>query len=364
MSSDVPHAPHGLLPEGGTVRPMTRWGTPVMHRPQADVTAYDDDLRTLVADMVATMYAADGVGLAACQIGVDLRVFVFDCPDESGDRTVGVVCNPVVTLPEGKDRKLEEAEEGCLSFPGAFIDCARPDFAQVDRLRGGRLAGDVRGRRTARPLPPARDRPHPRHRLRRPAAGQGAEEAAKIQEKVADEFPPDGRHEGPDRPHHAADPRRDRGRRPGGGQPALPRAADAGLRRPSRSGRRSPDGPTQLLDHPEDEPWVTGIIWDEDLDMAVGAPASTGRRTPTGWSRWATPSTRTFGGAGTRGPRCSCCSTAPSPHPDVRVLRATISPDNEPSLNLIASFGLERNGEQWDEEDGLEWIFEIPTDEP
>ena len=45
----------------------------------------------------------------------------------------------------------------------------------------------------------------------------------------------------------------------------------------------------------------------------------------------------------------------------MRVLRASISPDNEPSLNLVASFGLERNGEQWDEEDGLEWIFEIPT---
>ena len=131
MSSDVVQAPHGPLPEGGAVRPMTRWGTPVMHRRQADVTAYDDDLRTLVADMVATMYAADGVGLAACQVGVDLRVFVFDCPDDAGDHTVGVVCNPVVTLPEGKDRNLEEAEEGCLSFPGAFIDCARPDFARV-----------------------------------------------------------------------------------------------------------------------------------------------------------------------------------------------------------------------------------------
>ena len=107
MSSDVVQAPHGPLPEGGAVRPMTRWGTPVMHRRQADVTAYDDDLRTLVADMVATMYAADGVGLAACQVGVDLRVFVFDCPDDSGDHTVGVVCNPVLSLPEGRDRNLD-----------------------------------------------------------------------------------------------------------------------------------------------------------------------------------------------------------------------------------------------------------------
>jgi peptide deformylase len=125
------HAPHGPLPGGGTVRPMTRWGTPVMHRPQAQVTSYDDALRELVADMVATMYAADGVGLAACQIGVDQAVFVFDCPDESGRRTAGVVCNPVLTLPEGKDRQLDEDDEGCLSFPGAFVECARPDFASV-----------------------------------------------------------------------------------------------------------------------------------------------------------------------------------------------------------------------------------------
>ncbi|GAW48339.1 MULTISPECIES: peptide deformylase [unclassified Nocardioides] len=125
------HAPHGPLPRGGTVRPMTRWGTPVMHRPQQEVTAYDDELRSLVADMVATMYAADGVGLAACQIGVDQAVFVFDCPDASGRRTAGVVCNPVLTLPEGKDRQLDEDDEGCLSFPGAFVECARPDFASV-----------------------------------------------------------------------------------------------------------------------------------------------------------------------------------------------------------------------------------------
>ena len=125
-------APYGPLPEGGTVRAMTRWGTPVMHRPQALVTDYDDELRALVADMVATMYAADGVGLAACQIGVDRAVFVFDCPDDDGERWVGVVCNPVVTLPEGKDRQLDDEEEGCLSFPGAFVECARPDRARVD----------------------------------------------------------------------------------------------------------------------------------------------------------------------------------------------------------------------------------------
>ena len=126
------HAPYGPLPDGGAVRPMTRWGTPVMHRPQQPVTSYDDALRSLAADMVATMYAADGVGLAACQVGEDLAMFVFDCPDASGERWVGVVCNPTLVLPEGRDRRLDDDDEGCLSFPGAFVPLARPDFAAVE----------------------------------------------------------------------------------------------------------------------------------------------------------------------------------------------------------------------------------------
>lgn len=131
MPDPTVRAPHGPLPRGGIIRPITRWGTPVMHHPNARVETYDDALRSLVADMVETMYAADGVGLAACQIGVDLAVFVFDCPDDSGERTVGVVCNPVLTLPEGRDRHLDDSDEGCLSYPGAYIECARPDVATV-----------------------------------------------------------------------------------------------------------------------------------------------------------------------------------------------------------------------------------------
>ena len=128
------------LPAGGKVRPMTRWGDPVMHRPARPVTAFDDALHELVADMVATMYAAQGVGLAACQIGVDLAVFVFDCPDESGTSYEGIVCNPVLHLPEGKDRRLDDGDEGCLSYPGAFVPCARPDRA---RVTGQDLDGDA-----------------------------------------------------------------------------------------------------------------------------------------------------------------------------------------------------------------------------
>ena len=105
------------LPADGTVRPMTRWGTPVMHRPNQPVTAYDEELRSLVADMVATMYAADGVGLAACQIGVDAAVFVYDCPDASGTahRGIGPTC-------AGQPRKHSgiTTNSSRITSPGSF----------------------------------------------------------------------------------------------------------------------------------------------------------------------------------------------------------------------------------------------------
>lgn len=127
------------LPKDGSVRPITRWGEDVMHRMQKPVTEFDDELRELAADMVATMYAANGVGLAACQIGVDRSIFVFDCPDDEGIHHTGVVCNPELFLPEGRDRRLDDDDEGCLSLPGAFVGCARPDFARVE---GQDLAGN------------------------------------------------------------------------------------------------------------------------------------------------------------------------------------------------------------------------------
>ena len=69
------------LTKGGTVLPITRWGTPVMHAQTAPVTEFGEGLHALVRDMFATMRAADGVGLAATQVGVGLAVFVYECPD-------------------------------------------------------------------------------------------------------------------------------------------------------------------------------------------------------------------------------------------------------------------------------------------
>jgi peptide deformylase len=90
-------------------------GDPVLRTECAPVTSFGADLRRLVDDMIATMYAAEGAGLAANQIGISLRVFVYDCADDKGRRHVGQVVNPVL-LDTGGDT-VEEGE-GCLSLPG------------------------------------------------------------------------------------------------------------------------------------------------------------------------------------------------------------------------------------------------------
>jgi peptide deformylase len=117
------------LMTGGTVLPITRWGEPVMHAQTTPVTTFDEDLAQLARDMFATMAASQGVGLAATQVGRGIAMFVFMCPDDDDVVHAGVVCNPVVSLPDLKDRNFDEAEEGCLSFPGAYEELARPDHA-------------------------------------------------------------------------------------------------------------------------------------------------------------------------------------------------------------------------------------------
>ena len=113
----------------GTVHPITRYGDAALHVVCAPVTAFDDDLAQLIDDMFASMYAANGVGLAANQIGIGRRVFVFDC-GEDDERVVGHVVNPTITLPKGR-RHLDVDIEGCLSVPGPYADLARMDEATV-----------------------------------------------------------------------------------------------------------------------------------------------------------------------------------------------------------------------------------------
>ncbi|MEU8822690.1 peptide deformylase [Streptomyces sp. NPDC048636] len=117
--------------ERGTARPITVVGNPVLHRECEDVTEFGDDLGRLVDDMFASQRAAEGVGLAANQIGVGLKVFVYDCMDDEGVRHVGVVCNPVLDELPAESRVLDDSNEGCLSVPGAYAELARPDVAVV-----------------------------------------------------------------------------------------------------------------------------------------------------------------------------------------------------------------------------------------
>lgn len=120
--------------ERGTARPITVVGNPVLHKECRDVTEFDDALAALVDDMFASQKAAEGVGLAANQIGIDLKVFVYDCPDDDGVRHTGAVCNPVLDEIPADRRVLDDSNEGCLSVPGAYMELARPDYAIVRGL--------------------------------------------------------------------------------------------------------------------------------------------------------------------------------------------------------------------------------------
>ncbi|MFV0534657.1 MAG: peptide deformylase [Cumulibacter sp.] len=116
-----------------TVKPIVITDDPVLHNPTRRVEHVDDEIRTLVADMFDTMAAAHGVGLAANQVGVDLRIFVYDCPDDSGVVHRGVVINPELQtglLPEGMPDE-DDDWEGCLSVPGEAFPTGRSDWAKV-----------------------------------------------------------------------------------------------------------------------------------------------------------------------------------------------------------------------------------------
>lgn len=114
-----------------TARPIVQVGDPVLAKVCQPVAAFDDELAALIEDMFASMYAAEGVGLAANQIGVDLSVFIYDCPDADNVRRKGVVCNPVLEELPLDRRRLDADEEGCLSVKGQYAELARPDYAVV-----------------------------------------------------------------------------------------------------------------------------------------------------------------------------------------------------------------------------------------
>jgi peptide deformylase len=128
------------------IRPILRYGADTLHAPAARVDDLGTDLQTLIDDMIETMYAAPGVGLAAPQVGVGLRFFVADPSSGLSSADLCVLINPEVIECEGTQRE----EEGCLSLPGFTARVGRPlrivvtgvdrDGTPVEREADGLLA--------------------------------------------------------------------------------------------------------------------------------------------------------------------------------------------------------------------------------
>jgi peptide deformylase len=114
-----------------TIRPICITGNPVLNTKALPVTEFNEDLRELVQDMYETMDEAPGVGLAAPQIGVNLRVFVYDWDAEDGSAQRGVVINPSLTISEipAGEPDWEAESEGCLSVPGERFPLKRAEKA-------------------------------------------------------------------------------------------------------------------------------------------------------------------------------------------------------------------------------------------
>jgi peptide deformylase len=112
------------------IRPIVKYGDAVLARPAQAVAEVTDETRLLIADMIDTMYAAPGIGLAAPQIGVPLRICVIDTTGGRHGADVITLINPEFLERTG----MQLEEEGCLSLPGHNATVARPEHAIVRGL--------------------------------------------------------------------------------------------------------------------------------------------------------------------------------------------------------------------------------------
>jgi peptide deformylase len=109
------------------IHPIVKYGDPVLETATKPVENFDEELQALVADMFESMYAANGVGLAAPQIGISRRVAVIDVTVGKNADAKIVCANPRIIHTEGEQRE----EEGCLSIPGFRGHVARPQYVTV-----------------------------------------------------------------------------------------------------------------------------------------------------------------------------------------------------------------------------------------
>jgi len=119
--------PDLILPKGVKIYPIVKYGAPVLEQRAARVEKFDDELRQLCADMFISMYAANGVGLAAPQISLGIQLSVIDTTNGKNPNGKIVIANPEIIHTEGEQRE----EEGCLSLPGFRANVLRPLFVTV-----------------------------------------------------------------------------------------------------------------------------------------------------------------------------------------------------------------------------------------
>jgi peptide deformylase len=123
------------------IRPILKFGDAPLHGPAVDVREITADTQKLVDDMVETMYAAPGIGLAAPQIGVPLRIFVVDLSLGRSAGDLMVFINPVFLELDG----VQLEEEGCLSVPGFNATVMRPSHAVIKGLDRNGVERTVEG---------------------------------------------------------------------------------------------------------------------------------------------------------------------------------------------------------------------------
>ena len=112
------------------IRPILKYGDQILHEPAAAVEALTPDIDRLIGDMIETMYAAPGIGLAATQVGIGLRIFVVDLSLGRDPSGLIVMVNPEFVEREG----MQLEEEGCLSVPGFNATVVRPSRVVVRGL--------------------------------------------------------------------------------------------------------------------------------------------------------------------------------------------------------------------------------------
>jgi peptide deformylase len=123
------------------IYPIVKYGDPILEKPGAPVKKFDAELEQLAEDMFASMYAAQGVGLAAPQIGLSLRIAVVDVTGGKNPEAKIVLANPEIIHAEGEVRE----EEGCLSVPGFRGYVLRPQFVTIRAQNAKGEEFEIRG---------------------------------------------------------------------------------------------------------------------------------------------------------------------------------------------------------------------------